>query len=56
MANYVKTTVGNDGRTELHETLGLTGAEISINQLPAGAGVPFVHAHKNNEEIYTAVI
>ena len=52
MANYVKTTVGNDGRTELHETLGLTGAEISINQLPAGAGVPFVHAHKNNEEIY----
>lgn len=52
MANYAKTTVGNDGRTELHETLGLTGAEISINQLPAGAGVPFVHAHKNNEEIY----
>ena len=52
MANYVKTTVGNDGRTELHEALGLTGAEISINQLPAGAGVPFVHAHKNNEEIY----
>ena len=32
--------------------LSLTGAEISINQLPAGTGVPFVHAHKNNEEIY----
>ena len=30
----------------------MTGAEISINQLPAGAGVPFVHSHKNNEEIY----
>ena len=52
MKNYTKTNVGNEGRTELHEKLGLTGAEISINQLPAGANVPFVHSHKNNEEIY----
>lgn len=52
MANYTKTNIGNEGRTELHNKLALTGAEISINQLPAGAGVPFVHSHKNNEEIY----
>lgn len=52
MKNYVKTDIGNEGRVELHETLGLTGAEVSINQLPAGAGVPFVHSHKQNEEIY----
>lgn len=52
MKNYTKTNVKNEGRTELHEALGLTGAEISINGLPAGAGVPFVHSHKNNEEIY----
>lgn len=52
MANYTKTTIGNEGRYELHEALSLTGAEISLNRLPAGAGVPFVHAHKNNEEIY----
>lgn len=52
MANYVKTNIGNEGRVELHEKLSLTGAEISINQLPAGASVPFVHSHKNNEEIY----
>ena len=39
-------------RTELHDTLGLTGAEISVNRLPAGAGVPFVHRHRENEEIY----
>lgn len=52
MTNYTKTNIGNEGRTELHETLSLTGAEISINQLPAGANVPFVHSHKNNEEIY----
>lgn len=52
MKNYAKTNIGNEGRTELHEKIMLTGAEISVNQLPAGAGVPFVHAHKNNEEIY----
>ena len=52
MANYSKVSVADEARTELHEALGLTGAEISINNLPAGAGVPFVHAHKKNEEIY----
>ncbi|MBS5708223.1 MAG: cupin domain-containing protein, partial [Ruminococcus sp.] len=25
---------------------------ISLNELPAGANVPFVHSHKENEEIY----
>ena len=52
MKNYTKTIIGNEGRVELHEKLALTGAEISINRLPAGANVPFVHSHKNNEEIY----
>ena len=52
MKNYEKTNVGNEGRVELHEKLALTGAEISLNRLPAGAGVPFVHAHRHNEEIY----
>lgn len=52
MNNYTKTTIGNEGRIELHEKLSLTGAEISINTLPAGTSVPFVHSHKNNEEIY----
>ncbi len=52
MKNYTKTNIGNEARTELHEKLSLTGAEISINQLPQGASVPFVHSHKQNEEIY----
>ena len=52
MANYAKINIGSEGRVELHDRLALTGAEISVNRLPAGAGVPFVHAHKNNEEIY----
>ncbi len=52
MANFNKVSVTQDARTELHDKLFLTGAEVSINHLPAGACVPFVHAHKKNEEIY----
>lgn len=52
MSNYTKIGKVEGARTELHDKLGLTGAEISVNTLPAGASVPFVHAHKENEEIY----
>ncbi len=52
MSNYTKTTIKNEGRAELHDILSLTGAEISINNLPKGASVPFVHSHKTNEEVY----
>ncbi len=52
MKNFKKVSVGNEARTELHDVLALTGAEISINELPIGASVPFVHYHKQNEEIY----
>ena len=52
MRNFNKINATNDARTELHDTLQLTGAEISVNNLPAGASVPFVHYHKKNEEIY----
>ena len=52
MANYKKVHVGNEPRTELHDQLDLTGAEVSVNTLPAGTGIPFVHHHNKNEEIY----
>ena len=39
-------------RTELHDKLALTGCEVSVNELPAGAAVPFVHRHQENEELY----
>lgn len=55
MSNYSKVSVAQDARTELHDKLSLTGAEVSINNLPAGAGVPFVHSHKQNEEIYVVL-
>ena len=51
MANYTKVSKEQGARIELHEKLGLTGAEISINTLPAGEHVPFVHAHKGNVKV-----
>lgn len=45
-------TAAEGVRTELHDKLGLTGAEVSVNNLPANAAVPFVHKHTKNEELY----
>lgn len=55
MSNYMKVSAENAPRVELHDKLGLTGAEISINTLSAGQNVPFVHSHKQNEEIYFVI-
>jgi len=56
--NYQATSVGDiqaKGRVTLHKELALTGSEVSINELPPGVSVPFVHSHKRNEEIYIVV-
>ena len=37
------------------EKLGLTGMEISINNLAANEGNPFVHTHQQNEELYIVI-
>ena len=56
MSNYNKIHVTECAvRTELHDILALTGAEVSINTMPAGTEVPFLHSHKENEEIYFIV-
>jgi mannose-6-phosphate isomerase-like protein (cupin superfamily) len=41
-----------DGKLFLKELLGLTSAEISVNKMPPGKGMPFLHKHRRNEEIY----
>lgn len=40
------------GKFFLNEVLGLTGMEISVNCLPAGGKVPFLHKHQTHEEVY----
>ena len=53
MSNYRTTHIDlQASRTELHDLLQLTGCEVSCNTLPKGASIPFVHAHKHNEELY----
>ncbi len=49
---FVGTTGKYSGKFFVGKELGLTGCEVSLNRLPAGKGMPFVHAHKKNEEVY----
>lgn len=53
--NYMASAAGDIqtlGRVTLNAELALTGSEISVNEMPAGKSVPFVHTHKRNEEVY----
>ncbi len=60
MQNYTKTELGKleqiinqeNGKAFLKNALQLTGCEISVNTMPAGAKLPFNHKHKQNEEVY----
>jgi quercetin dioxygenase-like cupin family protein len=57
-ANHKVSSIGNIqslGRVTLNSKLLLTGSEISINELPAGVSIPFVHSHKRNEEVYVVL-
>jgi uncharacterized cupin superfamily protein len=40
------------GKTFLGQVLGLTGMEVSFGSMLPGEGSPFLHAHKQNEELY----
>jgi len=56
--NYQHEVVANvyqPGRSTLHARLALTGSEISINTLSPGVALPFVHAHKQNEDVYVVL-
>lgn len=47
-----KEGLASKGRVMAGKELGLTGSEISFNYAPAGSFTPFVHSHKQNEEVY----
>ena len=47
-----KDFMGFHGKYFAGNDLGLTGCEVSINRLLAGKGMPFVHSHRKNEELY----
>jgi len=43
------------GKVFLKELLGLTGMEVSVTKLPAGAAIPFLHRHRAHEELYVFI-
>jgi mannose-6-phosphate isomerase-like protein (cupin superfamily) len=54
-SNYAHVSIGSlkdVKRQELHDVLALTGVEVSLNRMAAGQAVPFLHSHKQNEEVY----
>lgn len=40
------------GKQFLRSELGLTGIELSLNSLAPGKAIPFLHGHRQNEELY----
>jgi mannose-6-phosphate isomerase-like protein (cupin superfamily) len=43
------------GKLFLQELLGSAGLEISLNVVPPGKGMPFLHRHQQNDEVYFVV-
>lgn len=40
------------GKLFLGDRLELSGMEVSLNTLPSGIGMPFIHKHHRHEEVY----
>ena len=43
------------GKVFVKDQVNATGSEISLSMLPPGQGIPFLHSHKQNEEIYIVI-
>jgi mannose-6-phosphate isomerase-like protein (cupin superfamily) len=43
------------GKLFLRDLLGSAGLEISLNVLPPGKAIPFLHRHQRNDEVYVVV-
>jgi mannose-6-phosphate isomerase-like protein (cupin superfamily) len=43
------------GKLFLRNLLGATGLEMSLNVIPPGKGIPFLHRHRQNDEVYVVI-
>ena len=43
------------GKVFLRNLLGSAGLEMSLNVVPPGKGMPFLHKHQQNDEVYVVV-
>jgi mannose-6-phosphate isomerase-like protein (cupin superfamily) len=44
-----------NGKLFLGNLLGSAGLEMSLNVVPPGRGIPFLHRHRQNDEVYVVV-
>ncbi len=44
-----------EGKLFLRKSLGSAGLEISLNVVPPGKGMPFLHRHQQNDEVYVVI-
>ncbi len=55
-AHYTVAEAGNLGELEKKEfiaqTLGFTGMQVSLNRATPGQASPYLHAHRQHEELY----
>ena len=45
----------SSGKLFLQSLLGSAGLEMSLNAVPPGKAIPFLHKHRQNEEVYIVV-
>ena len=43
------------GKLFLQTLLGSGGLEMSLNVVPPGKGIPFLHRHQHNDEVYVVI-
>ena len=43
------------GKMFLGSLLGSAGMEMSLNVVPPGKGIPFLHRHRQNDEVYVVI-
>jgi mannose-6-phosphate isomerase-like protein (cupin superfamily) len=43
------------GKLFLRSVLGSAGLEVSLNVVPPGKAIPFLHRHQENDEVYVVV-
>jgi mannose-6-phosphate isomerase-like protein (cupin superfamily) len=43
------------GKLFLRNLLGSAGLEVSLNVVPPGKGMPFLHRHRQNDEVYVVI-
>lgn len=47
--------IATRGKLFLRKYLDSQGLEISLNVIPPGKGIPFLHRHQQNDEVYVVV-